>query len=199
MRLVLEKTDLFKRISDTRIIEGIKSQNEDILGWLYDNYFQTVKNHILKNSGNEEDVADIFQDTIIILYKQITEDTLTLTSDLKGYFFGIARNLWNAQLRKNNKTSTMEPDFDIAEEQFSEEHEDPLFERIMSRAFLKLKLDCRMILTLYADGRSFQEIAVSMNFKSEDYARRKKYLCKESLLELVKADPEYQEYLRFRR
>lgn len=190
---------MFKRITDTRIIEGIKSKNDDILGWIYDNYFQTVKNHILKNSGNEEDVADIFQDTIIILYKQITEDTLNLSSDLKGYFFGIARNLWNAQLRKNTRTSTMEADFDIAEEQLFEEHEDPLFERIMSRAFLKLKPDCQMILTLYADGRSYQEIAVLMNFKSEDYSRRKKYLCKESLVELVKADPEYQEYLRFRR
>jgi len=189
---------LFKRISDTKIIEGIKAQNEDILSWLYDNYFQAVKNHIVKNSGTQEDVPDIFQDTIIILYKQITGDTLNLTTDLKGYFFGIARNLWNAQLRRNNKTTTIEPEFDIADEAAVEEQDDPMFERIMSRAFQKLKPDCRIILTLYADGHSFQEIATQMHFKNEDYARRKKYLCKESLLELVKADPEYQEYLRFR-
>ena len=190
---------MFKRISDTKIIEGIKAQDENILGWLYDNYFQAVKNHIVKNSGKPDDVPDIFQDTIIILYKQITDDTINLTSDLKGYFFGIARNLWNAQLRKNNKTTTIEPEFDIADETTFEEHEDPMFERIISRAFQKLKPDCRMILTLYADGHSYQEIAASMHLKNEDYARRKKYLCKETLLELVKADPEYQEYLRFRK
>jgi len=38
-----------------------------------------------------------------------------------------------------------------------------------------------------------------MNLTNETYARRKKYLAKEALLELVKADPEYQEYLRFRK
>ena len=190
---------MFKRITDTKIIEGIKAQNEDILTWLYDNYFQTVKNHIIKNSGTPEDVPDVFQDTIIILYRQITGDTLNLTTDLKGYFFGIARNLWNVQLRRNNRTSAIEPEFDIADESIPEEHEDPLFERIISRSFQKLKPDCQMILTLYADGLSFQEIAARMHLKNEDYARRKKYLCKESLLEIVKTDPEYQEYLRFRR
>jgi RNA polymerase sigma factor (sigma-70 family) len=190
---------LFKRITDTKIIEGIKTQNEDILNWLYDNYFQTVKNHIIKNSGTSEDVPDVFQDTIIILYKQITGDTLNLTTDLKGYFFGIARNLWNTQLRRNKKTSAIEPDFDIADEAAFEDHEDPVFERIISRSFQKLKPDCQMILTLYADGLSFQEITTRMHLKNEDYARRKKYLCKESLLEIVKEDPEYQEYLRFRR
>jgi hypothetical protein len=35
-----------------------------------------------------------------------------------------------------------------------------------------------------------------MDLKNEIYARRKKYLCKELLMELVKKDPEYQEYLR---
>lgn len=196
---LFQNTKLFKRITDTKIIEGIKAQNEDILTWLYDNYFQIVKNHIVKNSGTQEDVPDIFQDTIIILYKQITGDTLNLTTDLKGYFFGIARNLWMAQLRRNSKTTAIEPEFDIADEAELEEQEDPMFERIMSRAFQKLKPDGRMILTLYADGHSFQEIAARMHLKNEDYARRKKYLCKESLLELVKADPEYQEYLRFLR
>jgi len=189
---------LFKRISDTNIIEGIKAQDENVLVWLYDHYYKTVKSHILKNSGTPDDVPDVFQDTIIILYKQITGNRLNLTTDLKGYFFGIARNLWNVQLRKKNKNSAIEAAIDVADEITFEDHEDPMFERIIGRAFNKLKPDCQKILTLYADGLSFHEIAVRMQLKNEDYARRKKYLCKEAILELVKADPEYQEYLRFR-
>ena len=132
-----------------------------------------------------------------ILYRQITGDSLTLSTDLKGYFFGIARNLWSARLRQKNLVTGMEPQFDVADEASTEDYEERLFERIMSRAFQKLKPDCQTILTLYADGISFQEIAEKMHLKNEDYARRKKYLCKEALLELVKADTEYQEYLRF--
>ena len=186
---------LFKKISDIKIIEGVRNQDNEILNWLYDNYLQSVKKHVLNNSGSDEDVSDVFQDTIIILYNQITEDNLSLSTDLKGYFFGIARNVWSAQLRKKQKTIDLE--VDPAEEEDSEEQYDPILERIVSKVFQYLKPDQQMVLRLFSDGHSYEEIAVKMNLKNEVYARRKKYLCKEALLELVKKDPEYQEYLRF--
>ncbi len=186
---------MFKRISDKNIIEGIKNQDEKTLEWLYDNYFQTVKNHVIKNSGTDEDVSDVFQDSIIILYSQVNKESLNLTSDLKGYFFGVARNVWNAQLRKKRKT--IELDIDIPDEADADESNDLMFERIVSRAFIKLKPDCQKLLSLYSDGVSYEEIALRLNLKNEIYTRRKKYLCKESLIELVKKDAEYQEYLRY--
>jgi RNA polymerase sigma factor (sigma-70 family) len=186
---------LFKRISDKSIIEGIKCQDHKTLNWLYDNYFQAVKKHVLKNSGTIEDVSDVFQDSIIILFSQIKEDTLKLTTDLKGYFFGIARNVWNNQRRK--KKQTIEIDINFPDELNNEELHDPLLERIVSRAFLKLKPEFQTVLTLFSDGCSYEEIADKMNLKNENNARRKKYLSKEALIELVKEDPDYQEYLRF--
>jgi RNA polymerase sigma factor (sigma-70 family) len=187
---------LFRKISDAKIVEGIRLQDDVILNWLYDNYFAAVKNHVLRNSGSVEDVSDVFQDSIIVLYKQITEENLNLTTDLKGYFFGIARNIWSAQLRKNQKNTEL--DIDIADDD-PEEYADPLLERVVSRAFQKLKPDQQQILSLFSDGYSYEEIAAKMDLKSELYARRKKYLCKEALLGLVKEDPEYQEYLRLRK
>lgn len=188
---------MFKKFSDKNIIEGIKNQDDKTLNWLYDNYFQTVRNHVIKNSGTKEDVSDVFQDSIIILYNQICDGSLNLTSDLKGYFFGIARNIWNTQLKK--KRDTTELLFDLPDEPVHEEETDPFLERIVSRAFQKLKPDFQIILNMYADGLSYDEIAVRMNLKNENYARRKKYLSKEALMEIVKKDPEYQEYLRFRK
>jgi len=192
-----EKTGLFKRISDINIIEGVRNQDDKILNWLYDNYFNTVKNHVLSNSGSDEDVSDVFQDTIIVLFNQITEEKLKLTSDLKGYFFGIARNVWSSHLRKKQKTVELE--IDLPDEEETEEQYDPTLERIVSRVFLKLKPDQQMVLNLFSEGLSYEEIASKMNLKNEVYARRKKYLCKETLLELVKEDPEYQEYLRLQK
>lgn len=187
---------LFRKISDTKIIEGIRLQDDVILNWLYDNYFPAVKNHVLRNNGSVEDVSDVFQDSIIVLYKQITEENLQLTTDLKGYFFGVARNIWSAHLRKKQKSTEL--DIDIPDED-NEESGDPLLERVVSRAFSKLKPDQQLILSLFSDGHSYEEIAVKMNLKNELYARRKKYLCKEALLDLVKEDPEYQEYLRLQK
>lgn len=190
-------TGLFKKISDNSLIEGIRNQDDTILNWLYNNYYQTVSKHILKNSGTPEDVSDVFQETIIILYNQIIDCELNLTSDLKGYFFGIARNIWNTQLRKKRKTVELERDLDLPED--IEEDNDRMFERIVSRAFQKLKPDSQEILNMYYEGYSYNEIAVKMNLKSENYARRKKYLSKEALMEIVYKDPEYQEFLRYRK
>ena len=186
---------LFNSISDINIIEGVRKQDEKILNWLYDNYFQAVRKYVLRNSGSDDDVSDVFQDSIIILYKQITEGTLKLTSDLKGYFYGVARNVWNAQLRSKQKTSELE--FDLPEEEDIDEMHNLLLEKIVSRSFQKLKPDQQMVLNLFSEGNSYEEIAEKMNLKNETYARRKKYLCKEALLELIKEDPEYYEYLRF--
>jgi RNA polymerase sigma factor (sigma-70 family) len=186
---------LFNKYSDITIIEGVRNQDDKILNWLYDNYYQQVKKHVLSNSGSADDVADVFQDTIIVLYKQINEENLKLTTDLKGYFFGVARNVWSAQFRKQQQTTELE--FDLPEEEDSDIINDPTLERVVSRSFLKLKPDQQMVLRLFSEGKSYEDIAIEMGLKNETYARRKKYLSKEAILEIVKQDPEYQEYLRF--
>jgi RNA polymerase sigma factor (sigma-70 family) len=185
---------LFKKLTDKNIIDGIRLQDEKALSYIYDNYYQTVKNHVIKNSGSIDDVSDVFQDTIIALYQQVTENHFNLTTDLKGYFFGIARNIWNSQLRQKKKVSEL--NVDIADED-TDDLFDPALEKILYRSLQKLKTDCQTVLTLFYEGVTYEEIAVKLNLKNETYARRKKYLCKEALMEIVKNDPEYKEIQRF--
>lgn len=147
---------------------------------------------MLKNSGSEADVSDVFQESIIALYSQISVNGFHLTSDLKGYFFGIARNIWSTQMRRKLRNTDLE--FDVADESENENSADLVLERIVSRALPKLKPDSRTILILFSEGYSYEEIARKMNLKNETYARRKKYLSKEALLELIKEDPEYKSY-----
>ncbi len=65
-------------------------------------------------------------------------NNFNLTTDLKGYFFGIARNVWSAQLRKKQRNTEL--DIDIIDDD-QDEYSDPLMERVVSRAFQKLKPD----------------------------------------------------------
>ncbi|HVN58900.1 MAG TPA: sigma-70 family RNA polymerase sigma factor [Bacteroidales bacterium] len=191
-----EVRNLFGKISDKDIVEGIRKQDDKVLKYLYNTYYQTIKNHVLKNSGSADDVSDVFQETIIALYQKITDNNFHLTSDLKGYFFGVARNIWSAELRARKKTEEIKSDY---ADEVNEDYQDPVFQRIMARAFARLKPDCRMVLTLFYDGCPYDEIASRMKLKNETYARRKKYLCKEALMELIKQDPEYRSYLRFQK
>jgi len=187
---------LFRRISDSDVIDGIRRQDEKVLTWLYDNYLQTIRHHVLKNSGSEADVSDVFQESVITLFRQISENNLNLTSDLKGYFFGIARNIWSSQLREKSKTTVL--DRDLPDENESDDINNMVLERIVSRSFSKLQPDFQLILTLFSEGLGYDEIAKKMNLKSDTYARRKKYLAKEALIEIVKEDAEYKDYLDLR-
>lgn len=196
MRLILPyHIVLFKKYSDEEIIDGIRKQDDRILNWLYDRYFWIVRDYVMKNSGSEDDISDVLQDSVIIIYEEVLDNKLNLTTDLKGYFFGIVRNIWNAQLRRKQKTTELVSDH--PEDDAIEESNNHMLEKIVSRAFAKLKPDQKSVLTLFADGNSYEEIALKMNLKSEDYARRKKYMSKEALMDIVKEDPEYHEYLRF--
>lgn len=184
---------MFSRFTDKAIVDGIRLQDDKVLNYLYNHYYTMVRNHVTKNSGTPDDVADVFQETVITIYQKITENNFELTGDLKGFFFGISRNIWSAQLRQKSRTEELIHDIAGEEE---EEHE-PMFQRIMTRAFNRLKPECQEVLRLFSDGCSYQEIAEKMNYKNEVYARRKKYLCKEELMELIKEDPEYSGYDRF--
>lgn len=182
---------LFRKYSDTDIIDGIRRQDNKILSYLYDAYFGMVRDHLKKNSGSEDDAYEVLQETVVILYKQVTGDGFKLTSDLKGYFFGIARNVWNGQLRYRSRITGL--DTELPETADTEEMTGLILERIVSRSFALLKEDCQMMLNLYSEGYSYEEIARKMGLKNETYARRKKYLCKEALMEIIKTDPEYQD------
>lgn len=186
------KQRLFRKYSDNALIEGIRQQDEKILSWIYSGYFQSVRHHVLKNSGSEADVSDVFQEAVITLYKQITDGSLNLTSDLKGYFYGIARNIWNVQLRRRKRLVDLETDLPDNDDNDADDH---ILEKIVSRVFQRLKPDAQTILRLFSEGYSYEEIAEKMSLKNETYARRKKYLSKEILIGLIKEDPEYKDYL----
>lgn len=183
---------MLNRHSDKKLIEGIRKGEDKTLNYLYNTYFGTVRTHIVKNSGTEEDAYDIFQDTLMVLFKKVQQNNMELTTDLKGYTFSIARNLWSNQLRRKKKTTNSHED--IADDLDLEKLLDTPIEQIVQRSFLKLKKECQKVLTMHMQGSDYDEIAKEMNYKSGTYARRKKYLCKEALIELIKLDPEFSDY-----
>lgn len=182
---------LFRKYPDSDIIDGIRKQDSRILTYLYDAYYEVIRDHLRKNSGSDDDVNDVLQETVVILYKQVTGEGFKLTTDLKGYFFGVARNVWNAQLRYRSRMTSLETD--PAEPDETDDFAGATLERIVARSFALLRDDCRMVINLFSEGHTYEEIARTMGLKNEAYARRKKYLCKEALMEIIKTDPEYQD------
>lgn len=183
--------EVLKKHCDKKLIEGIRKGDNKTVNYLYDSFFDTIKSYVLKNTGTEDDAYDIFQDAMMVLFKKIQLNNLAEDTDVKAYVYGVSRNLWHEHLRKNKKI--IDIDAELIDEFDPSKLLDTPLEQIVQRAFLKLKPECQEVLNLVIQGHDYSDIARRMNYKSEDYARRKKYLCKEELVKIVKADPEFSD------
>ncbi|MEW7277891.1 sigma-70 family RNA polymerase sigma factor [Aquimarina sp. 2201CG1-2-11] len=180
---------------DQTIITGIIDGDERILTCFYRENIRYIQGYILRNYGNSEDVEDIFQDALVVLYQKLRAGILELRVPIRTYFYGICKNLWRNRLRKKKNLL-----LDDKEHRFEEEANDSVIntienqerEHLYRKYFLKLSANNRRILGLFFEGRSMREISEITGY-SEDYARKKKYEAKRQLLSMIEKDPMYDE------
>ena len=58
--------------SDQRYIEALLQNDKQVVEEVYQRFAPAIRSHILKNRGSEDDAADIFQESLIDIYKQAT-------------------------------------------------------------------------------------------------------------------------------
>jgi RNA polymerase sigma factor (sigma-70 family) len=185
--------------TDDAIIDGLKKRDSLIIRYVYKEYYPTIKFLITTNSGTETDAEDVFQDALVVLYRKIAKENLILTSSFKTFLYSICRNLWLQRLDRrvfSNEFLDMEDLSELQEfsssEQADEEHEKY---RLFQQHFFRLSEDCQKILKLFMSKVSLREIAEIMGFKTEKYAKTRKFMCKEKLKNSIINDPNFKKYL----
>lgn len=185
--------------TDEAILDGLKKRDSGIIRHVYKEFYPTIKFLITTNSGAETDAEDVFQDALVVLFKKIAKEDLILTSSFKTFLYSICRNLWLQRLDRrvfSNEFLDMEDLNELQDnlyiEQPEEEHEKY---RLFQQHFLKLSEDCQKILHLFLGKTSLKEIAEIMGFKTEKYAKTRKFMCKEKLKNSIINDPNFKKYL----
>jgi RNA polymerase sigma factor (sigma-70 family) len=177
------------------IIEGIKARDNCVLQYVYKNHYPSIHHFIISNSGSPEDAKDIFQESIIVIYRKLKEQQhFLLNSSFKTFIYSIARNLWLKHLRAIRYEGLTIQDqqqyIELKDEPFKVSNED-LKMSLYQKYFKQLPEDCQNILKLTARDIPQKEIAQAMNLKSENYVKKRKHDCKEKLIEMIKKDPRY--------
>jgi RNA polymerase sigma factor (sigma-70 family) len=188
--------------SDEAILEGLRLRSDYIVNFIYKEFFPLIKFLVTENGGADEDAEDIFQDGIIILYNKISLNQLVLTSSFKTYMYSVCRNLWLQKLNKRkaiyDKLSDVEEFIDLPTDILQEASiEETERHRIIQIHFLSLPDDCQKVLKLFIKNVPLREIAGIMGFKTENYAKTRKYLCKEDLKKRIADDPRSQKFLKY--
>jgi RNA polymerase sigma factor (sigma-70 family) len=184
--------------TNSQLIKGIVEQDQTVLNYLYDSLFHKVKRLIVKFGGDYDTANDIFQEAIILFYRKAKNGEFKDPIMVESYIVGVCRFLWQNHFAKesrrnvNNKQAIYETlnDDSIVNEYLESKRKELFYEH-----FNKLQEDCRNILSAFFRGENYGVIAKNYGFSSEEFARRKKYLCKEYLVKSIKSDPRFKKLI----
>lgn len=186
--------------SNLDLLNGIRRNDTIVLQYIYKNFYSKINFFIKKNSGDDDDANDVFQEAIIIIFRKLKANELVLDCTFETYLYSVCRFLWLKQLDKRK----------VEKEKIKDNHEyhediyDDGLERVVDlneryrlyqKHFTNLGKDCQKVLQLYFDKVPLKNIAQIMGFKSEKYAKKRKFKCKEYLIKSIKQDLEYNKIL----
>src|SRR5688572_17257917 len=91
-------------MTDRQIIEGIKNGNSNGIAEIYKEYRNEFFGWLHKNfKCPSEEAKDIYQCSMLILYKNISAGTFAGNSSIKTYLFGIGKNQYLKKRQEGNK------------------------------------------------------------------------------------------------
>lgn len=187
-------TGVMASFSDKERLEGLRRGERQAVQSLYDDYFDRIAHYIVQNSGSKTHAQDIFQDAVVVLFQKVRSPEFQLTSSIYTFLFSVCRNLWLKKLRKSGKEEvTSDQDMEYIDEgPEKDEWEEQARYQMYRRKLRQLGEGCQNLLQLSMQGLSMKQIVARLGISSEQYARKKKFKCKEQLVRLIKADPDYE-------
>ena len=172
--------------TDLEFIEGLKHNNHAALRALYKKYYNLVLKYVVNNSGSSEAAADIYQETLIVLYENVQKPTFQLNCQLQTFIFSIAKRLWLKQLRNNGHTTRFKEDgeddlVDVSDELTDHLKKESDIEK-MNVCMENLGEPCKTILKdFYIYKLSMEEISDKFGYTNSDNAKTQKYKCLQRL------------------
>jgi len=163
--------------SDEQILKGILRHDNLILQYIYKQYYYNINYFIRKKN-----------------------DLIFEKSSFKGYLFSVCRFLWLKQLEKRRIEKEKLNDSLPYHEDLYDDNLNELAEKnerygLYQKHFGTLSTDCQKLLQLFFEKVSLKEIAKVMGYKSEKYAKKRKFKCKELLISRIKQDAEFKKIL----
>ncbi len=187
--------------SDEQILKGVLRHDNLILQYVYKQYYYKINYFVRKNHGSSDDASDVFQEAIIIIYRKLKENDLVFQkSSFAGYLFSVCRFIWLKQLEKRRIEREKLQETLPFQEYLYDENLVELVDKnerygLYQKHFATLSPDCQKLMQLFFEKVPLREIAKIMGYKSEKYAKTRKYKCKEILIKRIKQDTEFKKIL----
>jgi len=168
--------------SEVDLLNGLKDNTEAAIRQIYKSNFSTIENFIHLNGGNSQDAKDVFQEGILVLYRNVKVEGFALNCKIKTYLYSVCKRIWLTELKRKNKaptnTSETEDIVSIEDSDIEKIEENNNMLNNLSKSLELLGEPCKAILTdFYLNNLSMQDIAIKMGYTNADNAKTQKYKC----------------------
>lgn len=174
--------------SDQHLVDALKSGDQKTLKSIYEGNYSYIENMVLKNSGSTDDAKDIYQEAMLIFYKNIVKPEFILSSTIKTYLYGISWRLWMKKISQRKELTINREEEYIDAFDFELVSKDP--DETLNRVVELLKQhgkNCLEILTrIYFNKQSFDHVAEALGYASGQVVREQKYRCIKRVREGIK-------------
>jgi RNA polymerase sigma factor (sigma-70 family) len=171
------------------LIIALRKGDREAVEYLYRHAFHACASYITQNNGTMDDAKDLFQESLMVLFRNLQKPDFELTADVKTFLYSVMRNLWLKQLRKKGRGGLALVVDDDSETEFIIIDEDELeYKRekerkheLIADMMKEIKEDCReLLLNYYFKKIPLKEVGKTMGY-SDNFVKVKKNRCMESL------------------
>lgn len=182
------------KYTSQQILDGIKEGDKDVLNYIYNKFFDSLKSFVLANNGSKEDAFDLFQDAIMVILEKIRKDDLKLTVKFNTYFYGVYYRIWLNVLRDRRSSIVVKSDFEnelrvLSIDEIKEIErlgEKEKMVRIYQASFKMLSKECQKMIKFENKGYSVEVIKKKFNYKSMAFTYKKRRRCILKLKEFIR-------------
>ena len=173
---------------DNAVIERLRKGEID-LGTLYTAHRKYALDFMSGMYHDENEIKDIYQDAIIVLYEKALKDDFKLTCSIQTYLNSICRNQVLLRFKKNKISTAIDWEDGISENltDWLEQVDDQNNERLqaMKSVFQAMKLDSskcyEMLIRFWYRKQTMERIANDLGYANADSVKNQKARCQKYL------------------
>ena len=163
------------------LLQGLANEDKNSIERIYREHFKMVQNLVVNNNGSTDDAADLFQESMIVLFEKVKTGGFELHCQLKTFIYAVSRRLWlkklNQQQRYSSGAENMEDVPSVEEDMEMHESRQKEFS-LMEAAMNKIGEPCKSLLeAYYLQKKQMQAIAADFGYTNADNAKTQKYKC----------------------
>lgn len=187
-------------IEESNITSLIKDGKYNVvIPVLYKKVLPLVQKTILKQMGNKEDAFDVFQEALIIFYRQVLSNTYQEKYKVFGFVYRVSLNLWINKIKRDKRMQLVEDYTSIETAEYEAESTTAIPSNFTQKLLQTIGDKCQEVLqyAVFTDI-ALEDLSTQLEYPTVSALKMQIQRCKQKLKDVLKENPDYLRKLKER-